>query len=96
MQAIVVRLETMARAVLRLCGWPSRIELHLGKGGTSDASERMQVVCRKRRQVLARGCAYGFWTDVLGGGVDAALAGVDEIEVGEQQLTTRESLNGWE
>jgi hypothetical protein len=56
----------------------------------------MQVVCRKRRQVLARGCAYGFWTDVLGGGVDAALTGVDEIEVGEQQLTTREPLNGQE
>ena len=86
----------MARAVLRLCGWPSRIELHLGKGGTSDASERMQVVCRTRRQVSARGCAHGVWTDVMGGGMDAALTGVDQIQVGEQQLTTREPLNGWE
>ena len=86
----------MARAVLRLFGGPSRIELNLGKGGTSDASERMQVVCRTRRQVSARGCAHGFWTDVMGGGMDAALTGVDQIQVGEQQLTTREPLNGWE
>ena len=95
-EAIGVRLQTMARAVLRLFGGPSRIELHLGKGGTSDASERMQVVCRTRRQVSARGCAHGFWTDVMGGGMDAALTGVDQIEVGEQQLTSREPLNGWE
>ena len=32
----------------------------------------------------------------MGGGMDAALTGVDQIEVGEQQLTSREPLNGWE
>ena len=40
----------------------------------------------RRADVLT--ASVGFWTDVMGGGMDATLTGVDQIQVGEQQASS--------
>ena len=62
-----------------------------------EAQVTQVTVCRKRperRHMLARACAYSYWTGVLGGRMDAALTGVDESEVREQKFTTRKPQSG--
>ena len=75
---------------------PSRIDMHLGKGGTSDASERMQDIIRTEADIGALMCIRLLdWRCGWRGG-DCALTGGDEIEAREQHLNARAPLNCWE